>query len=525
MTDPSSVPDDDALASLLAWCLERIERGEPIDRELLRKRQPRFADSICEFLDDEERVQDAISALRSEAHMSASTSSQFAPTVDSNASAESETPRIGDRLKYVGQYEILDEIARGGMGVVFKARQEKLDRIVALKMILAGRLAGEVDLQRFTREATAAGKLQHPSIVPVHEMGTHDGHLYFTMDYIEGKTLAEILRGKSIAPRKAAELTKAVAEAIEFAHARGTLHRDLKPSNILVDLEGRPHVTDFGLAKILPVEDGPTMDLTESGQILGTPGYMSPEQASGNQVLVGPAADVYSLGAVLYACLTGRGPFVADSTVETLRQVIHEVPVSPRVLNPAVKKDLETICLKCLDKSPHQRYASAGELAADLGRFLNDESVKARPLSTLTRGYRWADRNLGKLTTLMIGVMLFLPIVAFLAIGLMVGRWPPWKLVAISYTVLLLFSAPHLFQMLLYYARVRVQRRAGLFVREVGQRSVHLIVLGVTICLVCVVAYILVLAVNQWNAPKELRLLAIGVILGIGLLIRGLGLR
>ncbi|MCO8124093.1 serine/threonine protein kinase [Stieleria sp. TO1_6] len=498
-----------------------MERGESIDRDELRQRYPHAADSICRFLDDEEQVQNALADLRSKVPGD----TQLLPTVDSKALAATGKPAIGERLKYVGQYEILQEIARGGMGVVFKARQEKLDRIVALKMILCGGLASEADQQRFAREARAAGQLQHPSIVPVHEMGVHAGHPYFTMDFIEGKTLAEILRDNSIAPREAAELVKSVAEAIEFAHARGTLHRDLKPSNILLDAEGRPHVTDFGLAKLIPVEGETAAELTESGQILGTPGYMSPKQASGEQGQVGPTSDVYALGAVLYACLAGRGPFVADSTLETLRQVIHDPPISPRVLNPKVPKDLETICLKCLEKSPRQRYASARELAADLQRFLNNESVNARPLSRLTRGYRWADRNLGKFTALMIVVSLFMPIVIFFAIGALMGRWPPWELLDFSYPVMLVLGAPYLFNMLVYYARVRMGRKAGSGPKEVRQRSVPLIVLGVSICLACVVAYTWVLVANQWKAPKELRLLAVGVILGIGMVVRGLGVR
>nr|WP_286178015.1 protein kinase [Rhodopirellula sp. JC639] len=280
------------------------------------------------------------------------------------------------------------------MGIVFKARQAKLRRIVALKMILAGKLADADEVDRFCREAEAAGRLKHPNIVPVHEIGEHEGRHYFTMDFVEGRSLAEMIREETLAPRDAADMLRTIAEAVHFAHQQGTVHRDLKPANVLVAGEGTPHVTDFGLAKMLDAVDHDSRaELTATGQILGTPSYMSPEQASGKQELVGPASDIYSLGAILYACLTGRAPFVADSPVDTLLQVMRKEPVSPGELNPSVPKDLETICLKCLIKEPHKRYGTARELADDLSQFLEGRPVIARPVGRINKTIRWCRRN------------------------------------------------------------------------------------------------------------------------------------
>ncbi|MCM2372335.1 WD40 repeat domain-containing serine/threonine protein kinase [Aporhodopirellula aestuarii] len=259
-------------------------------------------------------------------------------------------------------------------------------------MILAGRLASEADVDRFHREARAAAALKHPNIVGVHEVGQHEGHHYFTMDFVDGESLAHVISKGSLAPRRAAELMKTIAESIEYAHQRGVLHRDLKPANILLDANRQPHVTDFGLAKTL-VDDASGVDLTTTGQILGTPSYMAPEQASAKHQLVKRSSDVYSLGAILYACLSGRAPFVADSTVDTIRQVIEKEPVSLRLLNGQIPKDLETICLKCLQKEPHRRYVTAAELAEDLQCFLDGRPVTARPISSTAKAWRWARRN------------------------------------------------------------------------------------------------------------------------------------
>jgi serine/threonine protein kinase len=258
-------------------------------------------------------------------------------------------------------YELLAEVARGGMGVVYKARQKSLGRIVALKMILPGTLATASAVQRFRQEAQSAAALDHPGIVPVHEVGEHQGHHYYTMSFIEGPSLSAWVRAHGVPPvREALRITRAAAEAVEHAHQRGILHRDLKPDNILLDAGGRVRITDFGLSKHLG-EGLP--ELTRSGQVLGTPHYMAPEQALGKQASLGPATDVYALGGVLYFLLTGRTPFAAESVAEMLCKVVHDVPDAPRTNVPSVPDAVEAVCLRCLEKDPGRRYATAGELA------------------------------------------------------------------------------------------------------------------------------------------------------------------
>ncbi len=296
--------------------------------------------------------------------------------------------RIGT-IRYFGDYELLEEIARGGMGVVFKARQVTLNRIVAVKMILSGQLASPEDVERFHAEAEAAANLDHPGIVPIFEVGEHEGQHYFSMGFVDGRSLSARVSVGPLPGREAAQLVRTVCDAVQYAHEHQVIHRDLKPANILLDRDGRPRVTDFGLAKRVQDESG----LTATGQVLGTPSFMPPEQAAGKLDLVGPAADVYSLGAILYTPLTGRPPFQSASSVDTLRQVLEREPLAPRDLSSDVPRDLDTIALKCLEKSIPQRYASARELADDLQRFLDCRPIFARPISRLERGWRWWRRN------------------------------------------------------------------------------------------------------------------------------------
>ena len=267
-------------------------------------------------------------------------------------------------IRYFGDYEIIRELARGGMGVVFRARQVSLNRTVALKMILAGHLADDTDVKRFHTEAEAAANLDHPGIVPTYEVGQHDGQHFFSMGFVEGESLAHRMASSPLPPREAAALVAKVADAIDYAHQRGVIHRDLKPANILIDQNGNPRVTDFGLAKKVEADSS----LTASGQIMGTPSYMPPEQAGGRRRQVGAAADIYSLGASLYALLTGRPPFQAATAMDTVFQVLSDDPVSPRRLNRSVPRDLEAIVLKCLRKNPGRRYESAGCLEDDSRR-------------------------------------------------------------------------------------------------------------------------------------------------------------
>jgi WD40 repeat protein/tRNA A-37 threonylcarbamoyl transferase component Bud32 len=275
------------------------------------------------------------------------------------------------------------------MGVVYKARQVKLNRVVALKMILAGHLATEEEVRRFYLEAEAAAQLEHPGIVPIFEVGEHAGRHFFSMSFVEGGSLAQRVQDGPLHPAEAAELVERIADAVAYAHGRGIVHRDLKPGNILLDRDGNPKVTDFGLAKKVAGDS----NLTLAGQIMGTPSYMAPEQAAGQTDAVGPAADVYALGAILYCLLTGRPPFDSVDVVETLRQVREQEPVPPRRLNLAVRRDLDTVCLKCLQKDPRKRYASAAALADDLRRFRTGRPILARPVGRVERVWRWCRRN------------------------------------------------------------------------------------------------------------------------------------
>lgn len=290
----------------------------------------------------------------------------------------------------VGDYQIVSELGRGGMGVVYKARHRKLNRLVALKMILSGRHTSNESLERFIAEARAVAKLQHPGIVQIFDIGEHDGLPYFSLEFVEGKDLQKDLNGLPRTPRRSAEMVEQLAVAMQYAHDHKILHRDLKPANILLDKDGRPKISDFGLAKVVDDEGS---GATSDGTIMGSPSYMPPEQARGQQKAITARSDVYSLGAILYQMLTARPPFVSERPLDTVMQVINNDPVMPRNLQPDVPVDLETICMKSLQKDPSARYGSCAELAADLRRYLNGEPIMARPISAMERLWRWCRRN------------------------------------------------------------------------------------------------------------------------------------
>jgi serine/threonine-protein kinase len=384
-SDPLS-PDDtpcDRLDELLGDYLAALEQGTAPSRREFLAAHPEFAEELAEFLADEDRFDAAVAPL-----MGRSSSSGNSKTI-------TVMPRTGQTL---GSYELLEELGRGGMGVVYKARQKGVNRLVALKMIGTGPWTTPADLQRFRLEAAAIAEMDHPHIVPLYEVGEEEGQPFYSMKWVEGGSLASQIERFRSRPREAVRLLLTVARAVEHAHQHGILHRDLKPGNILIDSHGEPHVTDFGLAKkleppasnsgIRTVPVAPTL----SGTALGTPSYMAPEQAR-NARAVTTAADVYSLGAILYEMLTGRPPFRRSTSMETLLDVLEREPESPSKVCKDVDRDLETICLKCLQKEPSNRYPSAAALADDLQRYLNRETIQARPVGRLERFARWCRRQ------------------------------------------------------------------------------------------------------------------------------------
>src|SRR6516162_7036379 len=321
---------------------------------------------------------------------------------EANAAATQtrKSTRAAQLLGELGDYELLEEIGRGGQGVVFRARQRSLNRTVALKVISLGQWASEAHLKRFRREAEAAASLDHPSIVPIHEVGERDGSCYFSMRFVEGGQLDEVVRHTPISIRQAAELIAKVARTVDYAHEHGIVHRDIKPGNILLDQSGEPHLTDFGLARLVEAESTVTCTL----EVLGTPSYMAPEQAVGNNEVVSSATDVYGLGAVLYQLITGHPPFAGGTSYETIKLVLDSEPRRPRLWNRKIDRDLSTICLKCLEKDPKRRYSSALALAEDLEHWLKHEPIRAQRTGIFTRGRKWARRNpsTGALITLLI---------------------------------------------------------------------------------------------------------------------------
>ena len=378
--DTSAFDREQRLDEVVTEYLKAVHAGQAPDRQEWLARYPDLAAELVEFLADHARMERLAQPLRP-------------------------APPIGTHVRYFGDYELLEEIARGGMGVVYKARQVSLNRIVALKMILTGQLASPGDVQRFHAEAEACARLDHPQIVPIHEVGEHEGQHFFSMKLVEGGSLAQAISspGSVISQKDAARILAQVARAVHYAHQRGILHRDLKPANILLERESKsagkatsppgswpmvPLITDFGLAKLMEKDHG----VTHTGAIVGTPSYMAPEQARAEKCLT-TGTDIYSLGAIFYELLTGRPPFRGTTPLETMHLVQEKEPERPRTVNPRIDCDLETICLKCLEKASAQRYGSADELAKDLERWLGGEPITARPVGKAERLWRWGRRN------------------------------------------------------------------------------------------------------------------------------------
>jgi eukaryotic-like serine/threonine-protein kinase len=377
VTTAAWVPDPEDREALLAVIVERLlterrgERPVPLEEEIAK--HPDLARDLRELW--------AAAEIADSFGRSDEFAEEYGELLTSGSS-------VATPLREFGDYDLLEELGRGGMGVVYKARHRTLDRIVALKMVLRGDLATPQELERLRAEAGAAAQLDHPHIVPVYEVGEVDGRPYFSMKYVAGTTLAALLADGPLDGRTTARLLVPVCRAVDAAHERGILHRDLKPSNILIDAEGQPLVTDFGLAKRLVAEPRDSSGdsrgraavavATQTGAILGTPGYMSPEQAAGARNAITPASDVHSLGAILYQCVTGRPPFQASSPVDVLLMVLEQDPVPPRMLDPKIDRDLEMVILKCLQKPPDLRYSSAAALADDLQAWLSNEPISAR---------------------------------------------------------------------------------------------------------------------------------------------------
>ena len=395
---------DEAVAEYLA----AVESGSNPDRAKLLESYADVSTELAQFFADHDRFADLAQPVRSLVAAGdtprqagdSDTTLPFDAAAHTAFPQDDSAPEAGQRI---GDYEILRELGRGGMGIVYQARHTRLNRHVALKTVLAGQYAAAEDLARFFEEAKSAASLDHPGIVSMYEISSSRGQPYFSMAFVEGPNLSRVLEGGPLPPPVAARLFQKLVAAVAYAHGKGVIHRDLKPANILLEqtpqnsqltthhslLSAQPKITDFGLAKRLDS----TSQLTASGQLLGTPLYMSPEQASGRVRDIGPAADIYSLGAILYALLTGRPPFVSDNPVEVILRVLENEPTAPRQIRHDIPRDLECICLKCLEKRPGDRYASAELLSEDLDRYLRQEAVEARSPTLGQRFRRWMRRQ------------------------------------------------------------------------------------------------------------------------------------
>jgi serine/threonine protein kinase len=412
--------------------LKARETDPNLDQQAWIDRNPELQGELADFFHDQDRIERLAAILHS---LTEATQTASDVTIAWDDPAASRAAFHSRSLQTLGDYDLIEKLGKGGMGVVYKARQRSLKRVVALKMILAGSLARAEERLRFRTEAEAVARLQHPNIVQIYEVGEMDGCPFFSLEYVEGGSLAARIDGTPQPPRSAAQLVRILAETMHFAHEQGVIHRDLKPANILLTLPGGPRpgagkskdtlspstnswpqasvpkITDFGLAKQLDDDSGQTV----GGSILGTPSYMSPEQAAGQTHLVGAVSDVYGLGAVLYELLTGRPPFKAASPFETMKQVERDDPVAPTLLQPKLDRDIETICLKCLQKNPQRRYESAAALADDLQRYLEGRPIKARPILNTVKFWRLCRRHPGTSISLSLVLASLLVLMAVIA--------------------------------------------------------------------------------------------------------------
>ncbi|MEX2287201.1 MAG: protein kinase [Planctomycetaceae bacterium] len=375
---PQNVDDADEQPQRLFGLLDRyvgsLHAGDAASRSSILERNPDLA-GIFDCLD-------ALESLAPGETDQVDNNATLLPRTMAEREAE-------DHPADFGKYALVREIGRGGMGVVYLAKQTDLDRVVALKMILSSRLASKDEIRRFYSEAKAAGRVRHPHIVGIHEVGEVRGQHYFAMDYVEGRSLADVLRDGPLAKESAVGCLICVARAVQCLHEHEIIHRDLKPANILIDQQGHPYVTDFGLAKVFDAQ----CSQTGSGTVIGTPSYMPPEQAAGHVSEISTASDVYSLGAILYELLTGRPPFMRNSPYETLLEVIEGEPTPPSKLNRGIAPELELICMRCLEKEPQARYSSAAAFADDLERYQRGEAIEARPSSWFQKIRRWGRRQ------------------------------------------------------------------------------------------------------------------------------------
>ncbi|GAB5403030.1 MAG: hypothetical protein Aurels2KO_12610 [Aureliella sp.] len=365
------------IEQLIADFVTATERGEEISRDALLREHPKLAEELREFFE----VHDQFTQPQSEAASPEST--------DVRRGQTQETLNVSQPPRYLGDYEILEEIDRGGMGVVYKARHKELGRVVALKLIRSGELASDEEIQRFRSEAEAAAALTHPGIVPIYEVGMLDGLVFYTMAYIEGQSLAELVEAGPLEPNEATRIVQKLSTAVAHAHQAGVFHRDIKPANVLIDRSGQPILIDFGLAKMAHEDHG----LTTTGQILGTPAYMAPEHASGRSTSTTSMSDVYSLGALLHFLCAGQPPFTGPTPFDVLMQVLDRAPVPPSKLNRRVSYELDYVCSRALEKDPRDRYQDATQLGSDLSRILTGKPVDCPKLSLVSRFESWWRRE------------------------------------------------------------------------------------------------------------------------------------